>query len=243
MTDVILELNPAIDRKSTREFYDRFGWVQVHDLLNPEAADALEKVLETATPWELVLHQKDAAPRRITQAEFRNLSAETANRLVSETVMRAGWEFSYMYMTYQIIQAYLEKRDPNHPLHQMAAFLNSPEVLEFLRDITGHDDVLKVDAQATLYRPGDFLSLHDDADQPYRRAAYTLGMTRHWRGDWGGQLLMHSPNMDIIRGLLPRFNTLTLFKVPLRHSVAQVSSYAQRGRFSITGWMRTDAAQ
>jgi len=243
MSEVALGINPVIDRKSAREFYDRFGWIQVHDLLNPESADMLENILATSTPWELVLHQKDAPPRRITQAEFRNLSPEAANKLVGETVMRAGWEFSYIYMTYQIIQAYLEKRDEGHPLHQLAEFMNSAEMIDLMREITGHDDVVKVDAQATLYRPGDFLALHDDADQPYRRAAYTLGMTRNWRGDWGGQLLMHSPNMDIIRGLLPRFNTLTIFKVPLRHSVAQVSSYAQRGRFSITGWMRTDAPE
>ena len=73
-----------------------------------------------------------------------------------------------------------------------------------------------------------------------RRAAYTIGLTRTWRPDWGGQLMFHDEAGDVVRGLLPRFNVLTLFKVPLLHSVAPVAPYAAAPRFMITGWLRDD---
>jgi SM-20-related protein len=38
--------------------------------------------------------------------------------------------------------------------------------------------VTKIDAQATLYRPADFLTtMHDDTGAGERLAAYTLGLT------------------------------------------------------------------
>ena len=93
-----------------------------------------------------------------------------------------------------------------------------------------------LDAQASLFRPGDFLNLHDDKDKGQRICAYTLGLSAHWRPDWGGQLLFHDERDDIKLGLMPRFNTLSVFKVPVRHSVAMVASYARAPRLSITGW-------
>ena len=73
-----------------------------------------------------------------------------------------------------------------------------------------------------------------------RRAAYTLGLTRDWRTDWGGQLLFHDEAGDVPRGLMPRFNVLTLFKTPQWHTVATVAPYAGAPRLSITGWLRDD---
>src|SRR4030095_15817893 len=99
--------------------------------------------------------------------------------------------------------------------------LNSSAFLDFGRVITGEAGVNRVDAAATWYRPGDFLTLHNDAIG-LRRAAYTLGFTRGWRPDWGGQLLFHDQAGEITRGLMPRFNVLTLFK-RLPHSGAQAA--------------------
>jgi SM-20-related protein len=153
---------------------------------------------------------------------------------------RASQGFAYVYLVYPMILAYLEGRDPGHPLHMVSEFLNGPEFLAFGRAVTGEAGVIKADAQATFYRPGDFLNLHDDSGVGERRAAYTLGFTRRWRPDWGGQLLFHDAAGDVTRGFAPRFNVLTLFRAPRQHSVAPVAAYAAAPRLSITGWLRDD---
>src|SRR5690606_33969599 len=139
-----------------------------------------------------------------------------------------------------MIEALIQGRDPGHPLHAMTEFLNSPEFRGLGASVIGDPGVTKLDAQATWYRPGDFLTLHDDTGKGERLAAYTLGFTKGWRPDWGGQLLFHDDAGQITRGLTPGFNVLTLFKVPRQHSVAPVASYAGAPRLSITGWLRND---
>ncbi len=102
----------------------------------------------------------------------------------------------------------------------------------------GGDPVGGVRAQASNYRLGDFLTLHDDSHQrDDRLAAFTLGFTRDWRPDWGGQLLFHDADGQIERGFTPGFNVLTLFRVPRVHSVAPVATYAAAKRLSLTGWL------
>ena len=61
-----------------------------------------------------------------------------------------------------------------------------------------------------------------------------------WRPDWGGQLMFHDANGVIERGFKPGFNVWTVFRTPRNHSVAQVASYADGKRRSITGWLRDD---
>jgi len=108
--------------------------------------------------------------------------------------------------------------------------------------VAGETGITKIDAQATLFRPGDFLALHNDTGVGERRAAYTIGLTRDWRTDWGGQLLFHDEAGDVSRGFRPGFNVLTLFRTPQWHSVATVAPYAGAPRLSITGWLRDDPA-
>jgi len=124
--------------------------------------------------------------------------------------------------------------------HALTEFLNSPEFMDFTKTITDEAEVIKIDGQATLYGPGHFLNAHDDAgDIKERRVAYVMGFSKGWSRDWGGQLLFLDGN-DVTRGFSPSFNTLSLFKVPREHVVTQVTNFAGAGRYSVTGWLRTD---
>ena len=232
-------LNPALRAGDYAEAYARDGMVQIPGLFAPEVADALERVLAAGTPWSLVHADPRGEAAMLSPREMAALPpAEMQGRVVQATRQAAG-AFSYLYLVYPMIEAYVAGRDPGHPLHALTEFLNSPDFMDFVRAITG-EPVTKVDAQATWYRPGHFLSQHDDLGVGERRAAYTVGLTRAWRPDWGGQLLFHDQAGDVTRGLAPRFNVLTLFKVPMLHSVAPVAPYAAAPRFMITGWLRDD---
>lgn len=232
-------LRPGLRGADYSAVYARDGVVQIEGLLPAPVADELAAVLERATPWSLVHSGPAGEHQMLTSAHLAQIpQAELAARLKA-VIQRAGQGFAYLYLVFPMIEAYLDGRHPGHPLHGLTEFLNSPDFMAFVREVTG-EAVTKVDAQATCYRPGDFLTQHDDRGVGERRAAYTLGLTRRWRPDWGGQLLFHGPEGDVWRGHAPRHNVLTLFKVPMLHSVAPVAPYAAAPRLTIAGWLRDD---
>lgn len=232
-------LNPALRAADYAADYARDGFVQVENLLPDDVARALATVLERSTPWSLAYSDEAGGAVMLDQATLERMAEADLRARLGAVLQRGSSGFAYLYMVYPMIEAYLGGRDPGHPLHDLTEFLNSPEFIAFGAEVTG-ESVVKVDAQATLYRRGDFLTRHDDRGVGERRAAYTLSLTQGWRPDWGGQLLFHGDGADVTRGFAPRFNVLTLFKTPLWHSVAPVAPYAGRPRFMITGWLRDD---
>ena len=235
-----LKLNPKLDLAGYARAFARNGVVQIPNILEPQAAEALAEVLTRGTPWELALSTADGGAETIPGPRLREMGPQGLRPKVEAVVNQARQGFAFVYLCYPMIEALVQGRDPGHPLHAMTEFLNTPEFRGLGASVIGDPGVSKVDAQATWYRPGDFLTLHDDAGKGERLAAYTLGFTKGWRPDWGGQLLFHDDAGQITRGLAPGFNVLTLFKVPRLHSVAPVASYAGAPRLSITGWLRND---
>ena len=138
-----------------------------------------------------------------------------------------------------MIPAYLEKRDPGLLLHRMVEFLNSPILIDFAQRITGDNRIRKADVQATCYRAGHFLTTHSDMhEQDGRLYAFVLGLTESWQADWGGLLLFHDEAGEVVDTLVPAFNNLALFAVPIPHSVSMVMPRVTTGRYSLTGWFR-----
>lgn len=239
MSDLI-RLNPTLDARDYASEFRRDGVVQIFDVLTPDSAERIEAALKTATPWGLSLSDAQGRGEWLSPQTLQMLGRDgvAAKARVALEAARTGFGFSYL--AYPIIEALVNGRDPGHPTHALVELLNSPEARDFCAAVAGEAGITKIDAQATLFRPGDFLTLHNDTGVGERRAAYTIGLTRDWGTDWGGQLLFHDEAGDITRGLRPQFNVLTLFKAPQWHSVAPVAPYAGAPRLSITGWLRDD---
>lgn len=239
MAALSLRLNPALKAQDYREAFRRDGFVQVPNIFEPDLAHNLAEMLERTMPWDLALSTPDNGYEVLNRAELSTLGSEAVSARVQAVSERASKGFGFVYLAYPMISAVLEGRDPGHPIHALTHWINSREFLDFGQEIIEADHVVKADAQATLYRPGDFLTLHDDEKRGADRlAAYTLGFTRHWRPDWGGQLLFHEKDGSIARGYMPSFNGLNFFKVPRDHSVAPVAPYARAPRLSVVGWLR-----
>lgn len=232
-------LAAGLDPADYATAYARDGVVQIDGLFPPEVAEGLARTLAQGTAWSLVHSDAEGGHAMLAPGDLARLSREQTRTRLDSVLRRATDGFAYLYLVYPMIDAYVDGRDPGHPLHEVTEFLNSPAFMTFAQAVTG-EPVVKVDAQATLYRPGHFLTRHDDRGVGERRAAYTISLTRGWRPDWGGQLLFHDEAGDIRRGFAPRFNTLTLFKAPQWHSVAPVAAYAAEPRLTITGWLRDD---
>ncbi len=123
-------------------------------------------------------------------------------------------------------------------MQQVIHFLNSEGMLTQIKAITGIPDINQTWLEATCYDKGCFLGNHKDDHHPDNRLAFVLNFTRNWKTDWGGLLLLEKdPNSQPLL-IPPIWNSLTIFKVPIQHTVTAVTQAATEHRYSVTGWFR-----
>ena len=190
--------------------------IQIQNVLDGPAAEMIDQTLRGGTPWRIAYNRKDQS-FTVSQEELNAMGAAAAQKLLEDCVKAAQTDYQYLYACYPIVDAIKNKRDEGHLLHTILEELNSDYFLDFVRGVTGISSIGLVDGQATLYRPGHFLMHHNDFDaKRNRRVAYVLGFTKNWRADWGGVLEFYNERGDVEAGVLPRFNTLSLFAVPRR---------------------------
>jgi Rps23 Pro-64 3,4-dihydroxylase Tpa1-like proline 4-hydroxylase len=235
-----LRLNPMLDPTAFARLYAEKKCVQVPNLFEDDVAAALEKVL-LALPWRLICQDEDRKTVLFTMDELKAMSPEARRRLEEGIRQRAAENFGYTYYAYPMIEARTKGWDPNHPIHVLTDFLNSPAFIDFAKAVIGCPGLTKIDAHASNYQRGHYLTRHiDDGAQKERRAAYTIGFSRGWQSDWGGLLLFLEEGGDVIRGFVPRFNVLTVLDGLQLHAVSSVSPFAPVPRLSIAGWFRDD---
>ena len=236
-----LSLASSIDTESARGQFLAGGHAQVMPWLSEESAQALHAELAARDDWREVINSGEKV-FELDRANQARLGAADRERLEAAINAGAMAGFQHRFESIRVPDDPAERAARATMLDQFAEFMSSAGTLEVLTQITGLAALDFADAQATTYRPGDFLTgHHDDVAGKNRRAAYVLGLTPEWRTEWGGLLLFHDEQDDVGRGLLPRFNCLNLFAVPQTHSVSQVASYAGATRLSVTGWLRAFA--
>jgi Rps23 Pro-64 3,4-dihydroxylase Tpa1-like proline 4-hydroxylase len=239
-SDPTVERNPALQAAMVRPVLEKMGRIHLPHFFKPDCAERIYRCLDSETPWQL--HLNDGARNFDPPDEQVRLLPEASRVLLLDKVYgnAAANRFQGLYHTFPIFDAYHAGNRMDLYLMRVYEFLNSPPFLDFARAATGVSAIALVDAQATLYRPGHFLTEHDDrAHDKDRVAAYVLNFTREWRADWGGILQFIDADGHVAEGYTPAFNALNLFRVPQRHSVSFVAPYARAGRYSITGWLRT----
>lgn len=179
--------------------------------------------------YDLAFDQIEAMPAE-RRAEFEAAVLEGG---------RTGFQYQFdAWRLSDMMEANLRGTVP--VLEALYDFLNGEAFLGFVRALTGEPACAYVDAQATRYMPGHFLTAHDDdVAGKHRLFAYVLNFTPAWRTDWGGLLLFHDADGNTAEGYSPAFNALNIFRVPQLHSVSTVAAYAGAPRLSVTGWIRS----
>ncbi len=233
-----LELNPALDVDALAAAFAPKGRIHIDDLWTEPCAERILACLENETPWRLVYYDNGQAVQ-LTAEQMQAMDRNAQNALLTKIMTRAKNEYQYLYYTYPMLTAYMEGWDPDLFLHRVFEFINSPPMLDFVRRVTGFDDIIKADAQATMYRNNQFLRFHrDEFEDEGWRVAYVLNFTKNWQPDWGGFLQFYDDEMNIENAYIPRFNALNMFAVPADHSVSYITPFAGAPRYSITGWFR-----
>ncbi|WP_226644942.1 2OG-Fe(II) oxygenase [Microbulbifer variabilis] len=225
-----------IDR--LREEYLRTSMVQVPNFLQAQSASDLFSFLQGQKEWNLSFN-KLGSHTDISFSDYCGWNSEQKSTLKDIVWSQAGVEFQYFYKSIPIFDFC------NHGYGQDERFLaifnlvNSQSFLSLMRSIVGDQSISFADVQATCFDRGHFLKEHDDGVLGKNRvAAYVINLTPGWDVDWGGILHFYGKENIAIKGLVPTFNAVNVFKVPQKHSVSYVTPFARGSRYSITGWLR-----
>ncbi|WP_116089923.1 2OG-Fe(II) oxygenase [Sphingomonas crusticola] len=234
-----MRLNPDHDLPALARAYAERGRLQVRDLMAVEDAERAYAML-AETPWSIAFNEGKTV-HRLSPDQIAALSQQQTGQLMAGIAERARNQFQFLYNYDPTSVRYFAPAHPRLQLFELYEFLNSPLMLNFFRTLTGQPDILWADAQATLYRPGHFLKCHDDINHQEKRvAAYVLSLTKGWEKDWGGYLQFFDADGDVVQAIRPAFNAVSVFTVPVPHSVEMVAHYAPGLRLSLTGWLRAD---
>ena len=189
------------------------------------------------TEWAL-LYREGSEAKRLECGEYARLDQTQRAQFIERASLAARGRYAYVYEGYSMIDRYFDAGREDHLLHRLVDVFHDERVLDFVRDLVGDPAIARVRVQATRYLAGHFLRRHDDtgyAEQD-RRFAFVINLGRRWQADWGG-LLHFVDNTDrVVDTYVPRFNSLSLFKVPQMHYVSQVSPWAEVPRYAFTGW-------
>jgi hypothetical protein len=233
-------LSSDLDLAALKAAFAETGRLQIRDVLDPLSAQALAEALDAEQDWLRSVRLKSGAfsaplkgrePVQPMHARW----IEEARVDPDDTAMQ------YMFDVRRLSAERAFGMERGDALNAFYDFLNGPEFLGFGAAITG-DAPAGCEAQATRYRHGDLLTLHSDRDSHSRRlSAWVFNLSRDWRPEWGGLLLFHDEAGGIVEGFNPVFNSLSLFRVPMDHSVTQVVDFAPRDRLAVSGWYLKDA--
>jgi SM-20-related protein len=234
-----VRLDPAHDRQLIRSVFERTGRIHVPQILDHACAERIHRCLVEETPWQLHVNEGDRH-YDVTDDRLEMFTPADRVMMLERVHANARRQFQCLYNNFPIHDARQLGQHASSYLMRVYEFLNGEDFLAFAREATGMREIAMVDAQATLFRPGHFLTEHDDrVGGKGRLAAYVLTFTPAWRADWGGILQFIDGDGHVAEGYTPTFNALNLFRVPQRHAVSFVAPFATEGRYSITGWLRT----
>lgn len=237
----LFDLNPALDAAALARQFQQERRLQIRDLLTTESATNLHHALARETPWGLAWRAGDEGPENIQRGRLSQTSRDELIRRQRKLFGAVGGtEYGFVYSQYPMLTALKEGWNPDGPHDAIVELINDEPFLNFIRQVTGIPSLIKADAQATLYGPGQFLAMHDDSHVAEGwQIAYVLNLcAADWRPDWGGYLNFYDDEGDIVQGFKPRFNALNIFQVPQPHNVTYVPPFGPVARYAITGWFR-----
>ena len=235
---VTIEIDPALNAAAMSAAFNRLGRIHIPGFLKPAPAVGLHATLAAERLW-LCSTMGGGTTVDVPVEKLEALPPEQALRFVTLAHAEARNGFHYMFDNLRISDL-AEKGQPLDDAYLAAyAFLNSPDFLDFVRALTGDPRPNYVDAQATRFEAGHYLTQHDDKKPDAGRLyAYVLNLTSEWRTDWGGLLTFIDEDGHVAEAYRPAWNALNLFRVPQAHAVSCVAPFAGAPRLSITGWIR-----
>ncbi len=227
-------INPKNNVKTLANLLNAHKYLRIENFLEDEFAHQLYTCLNQDVPWGIAC-RLDGEPQTFLDCDdLKDLPKKHREKFKKQI----NQPFQFIYGTYMMVTAYIERRHPELLLNSVLEWLNTPATIQYFRQLTQNDAVIKINAQATRYTSGQFLTQHNDEHHEEGRLyAYVIGLSKDWNPDWGGLLHILDEKGHIVKTLIPQYNSLSIFKVPQNHFVSYVTPFAQNPRLSITGWL------
>ena len=116
--------------------------------------------------------------------------------------------------------------------------LNSKEFKNYLLKLTGVKALAKIDCSGFIYKNTNYLLPHDDRLET-RKLAYVYYLSEFKKKDGGSLDLFNKEK--VVKSIVPKFNSLVIFKVIKNKTYHQVSEVlTDKERLSIAGWFNSD---
>lgn len=224
--DVDIKLNPDLDWDEARAMLTNYERAHLPGFLTDEAAVALYKCLRDDIPWSVVFNSGEKS-YDLDAAQVDSIPEIDRLKLSEGLSAQASEAFQFVFHNYRADELTKDDASRHLLIHKYYDFVNGEEFKKFIRYISDIEDIDYVDAQATKYVHGHFLSKHDDLNQEKgRRLAMICNLTPKWNADWGGLLTFYDEHGHIAEGFQPTFNALNLLYVGQEHSVTYVTPFA-----------------
>lgn len=229
-------LNPALDRDALAARYRHDQRICIDGILRPEVAERIRCLCAHEVEFDYVYYL-DGANCVCSAGEMAAADAAAGERRSAALMHNATRGVGFLYRSYMPERHRSAAGTALSLLFELSDYLTSPEMLEFIRTVSGRRDLVRADAQYTRYDSGHYLTRHcDDVEGQARRLAYVIGFTRRWHPDWGGLLQFYEDDGAPRDAWMPAFNRLALFDTRHLHSVSYVTPFAGEPRLSLTGW-------
>lgn len=230
--DMPFEFSTALDWATIEANYAENRRTRVQGFLAPEAVQSLLEAVRSQLSFRQA-YADSSGSQEISAEQFHALSSQQQQQLMQYIYNHAARGLGYWYGRHGISASSPE------PIRRFLEWLNSAEVLDRVRRLTGAEDVRSATGQVSRFLPGDFLTRHDDeVGEEGRRVAYVLNLSEDWHPDCGGLLQFFYPDGRSDEAWTPALNSLCLFDVKHVHSVTCVAPFAPQARLAISGWFR-----
>jgi SM-20-related protein len=189
-------------------------------------------------PWELHVKRPKSTGEVeiITHEDALKLTEKEKLKLVPKVLTLKDKDLSFIYSRYTIPTPEDAASENLLILTRVTRYFNSKDYLQLMGEITGDCEGREVSLWASRYDPNHHLSVHADENLTQGRiAAHVLGLTKNWKKEWGGQFAFCDARGKPVSYHPPKFNQLTLFKVPRLHLVTRIKPYAKESRYSLFG--------
>lgn len=232
---MIRSFSPEEKQKLQRQYQEK-GILVIPDFFAVDIAEELHTFLSKKMEpswWRLSTSHTDGSRETIPFAVENYSLMQRAWDRISPCMQSPGM-FSYRFFrtTDHVPQCYCI-------LCNFRELLSSPEVLDLLIQLTSFPLARINNSFASKYNEGCYLSAHTDKGNG--ELAFVYNVSKDWHPMMGGCLHMLDPYtlLDVNTVITPRFNSLTLFRVPkegIPHYVSPVSPNVTADRLAFSGW-------
>ena len=236
------KINNKLDLKQLKSNYKKNKAVVIEGFLDKESADKLYNFLAFQMPedWWYTSYMIPSISKKPGYVRRNPENIATINELYP----KAYKDFWLRKFTYIFDRGTTHIETCNCMECEYKKFLQTEEVRNFIKKITGLKMSMNGEIFASRYTSGQFLSPHHDEYKGTLSLVYSL--SKGWKPEWGGNLyLLEDDYKTIKKVILSSYNRLALTymnspdrkEIGTPHFVSQIAGGIKQPRLSLTGWI------